>query len=346
MKYGDRIQATTSSTGTGTLTLGTVPNSFFDFTTHLGSGLFPVVIFGGVESEISLCSLSGSTLTRVKCIKSTNGNAFVNFSAGTKYVFLDYISEVLFAGTVQLKPLCRTVGLTNVTLSTLTDGASYNGLILATGDLILLTGQSTPTQNGIHQVTVSTPVRPIHYYTGDVAEAIVPVDGQLWLCDTPTAVIDTNNITFTRLSTNSPTSSTDNAITRFDGTNGKLQNSVVTVNDDGKVEGKASASAIYVTTGNGTINLDCGLYNYFDITANGNVTLTVSNASLNQPIFLRFRQDGTGSRTLTFFSGISWDGNVALSPVGTASHWSNYGFICRSLTGPVWDAFLLGQDFQ
>lgn len=353
MKYGDRIQVTTSSTGSSTLTLSSALDSYFDLTTLQGGGLIPVTIIHSVaannEAEVSLCSLSGSTLTRVKCVKSTNSNNFVNFSSGTKYVFIGLVAGINFPGLNQLKARCVVAELTtNKTLSDLVPSYVLNGVTLAAGDRVFLNAQSTASQNGVHVVQASgSPLRPLDFYTGDLAESLIPVGTALYVCTTPTAVIDTNSLTFSPVADLvGPTSSTDNAITRFDGTTGKLvQNSSVTIDDNGKVTGKASASTPYVTSGSGTINLDCALYNYFDITATGTVTLTISNVAHNQPIFVRLRQDGTGSRTINLFTGISWPDNAPPDLTLVASHWDNLIFICRSLTGPVFDGGWFGLDY-
>lgn len=353
MKYGDRIQVTTSSTGTGTLTLGSALDSFFALTTLQGGGLIPVTIVHATasnnEAEVSLCTLSGSTLTRVKCVKSTNSDAFVNFSSGTKYVFIGLSANINFPGLNLLKARC-VVGefTTNKTLSDLVPGYVLNGVTLAAGDRVFLNAQTTASQRGVHVVQSSgSPQRPFDFYTGDLAESLIPVGGSLYICTTPTAVIDTDSLTFSPISdVVGPTSSTDNAIVRFDGTTGKLvQDSALTVDDNGKVSSKASASNPYVTSGSGTINLDCANYNYFDITATGTVTLTVSNVVLNQPIFVRLRQDATGGRTINLFSGISWPDNTPPDLTITASHWDNLVFICRSATGPAWDGGWFGLNY-
>lgn len=354
MRYGDRIQVISSSTGAGTLTIsGTALESYFPFADAKGSGLFPVTIIHSVaandEAEVSLCSLSGTTLTREKCVQSTNANAFVNFSAGTKYVFINLSSVINFPGLNQLKARCvASEFTTNRALSILVPAYSLNGVALAANDRVFLNAQTDPKENGPWVIQSSgDPQRPLDFYTGDVAEAIVPVGNLLFVCTTPTAVIGTNNLTFSPSgNVIGPASSTDNALVRWDSTTGKLvKDSNIIVNNDGKVSGKASASASNVISTSGTVNLDLGLYNHFDVTASGgNVTLTVSNAVLNQVVFLRFRQEG--SRTLTFFGNISWDNNAPPTITTTADRWDNFCFICRNAAGPNWDGFILGQNHQ
>jgi hypothetical protein len=89
----DRVQQTTSSTGTGALLLdGTVTKML----TFLGAGFTDGDTFRGLienqasgvtEWEISICTYAAGAITRTTFLKSSTG-ATVNFSAGTKTVTL------------------------------------------------------------------------------------------------------------------------------------------------------------------------------------------------------------------------------------------------------------------
>jgi hypothetical protein len=90
MRIADRVKDTSTTTGTGSLTLsGTAPTGFQDFNTAFGtSEPFPYVIEGGAEWEVGIGYLSASTtLVRDTVFQSSNADALVNFSAGTKNVF-------------------------------------------------------------------------------------------------------------------------------------------------------------------------------------------------------------------------------------------------------------------
>lgn len=95
--YIDRVKDTTTTTGTGNVTLsGTAPTGFQDFNTTFGTQVrFPYVIDGGTgEWEVGLGYLSASTtLVRELVQSSSNAAALVNFSAGTKDVFCDVGGE-------------------------------------------------------------------------------------------------------------------------------------------------------------------------------------------------------------------------------------------------------------
>lgn len=97
-----RVKDTTTSTGTGTLTLsGTAPSGYRTFSSAVNnSEVFSYVIAhqSAAEWEEGLGYVStGTTLNRLAVLRSSNSNAAVNFSAGTKDVFITP-SELDIAG--------------------------------------------------------------------------------------------------------------------------------------------------------------------------------------------------------------------------------------------------------
>lgn len=92
MLYADRVRETTTSTGTGNLTLAGAATGFITCNTAFGVGStlqFEYVIssVGGSEWEVGVGHLSASTtLVRDTILASSNSGSAVNFSAGTKDV--------------------------------------------------------------------------------------------------------------------------------------------------------------------------------------------------------------------------------------------------------------------
>ena len=87
----DRIHETTTVTGTGTLTLLGAVIRKRGFSVLADATLVPYVIEGrdaSTEWEEGYGTKSGTTLTRTTVLFSSNANALVNFSAGTKDVYL------------------------------------------------------------------------------------------------------------------------------------------------------------------------------------------------------------------------------------------------------------------
>jgi hypothetical protein len=98
--YADRVKDTTTTTGTGDITLsGTAPTGFRSFNTGVGVGPvfgYAISSSGGAEFETGLGYLSGSTtLVRLRVFTSSNSNALVSLSAGTKDVFLTQIAATV-----------------------------------------------------------------------------------------------------------------------------------------------------------------------------------------------------------------------------------------------------------
>ena len=91
----DRIKETTTSTGTGTITLAGAVSGFQSFAAVGNANTTYYAIVGGTEWEVGLgtYTASGTTLARNTVLESSNSNALVNFSAGTKEVFVTYPAD-------------------------------------------------------------------------------------------------------------------------------------------------------------------------------------------------------------------------------------------------------------
>ena len=89
----DRVKETTTTTGTGAITLGGAATGFRAFSSVLANADTTFyTISGGSEGEVGLgtYATSGNTLTRTTVYASSNAGSAVNFSAGTKDVFITY----------------------------------------------------------------------------------------------------------------------------------------------------------------------------------------------------------------------------------------------------------------
>lgn len=96
--FYDRTKETTVTTGTGAITLAGAVSQFRAFSASYlnGSGNIPYVIVGqtGTEWESGNGTLvNATTFSRDRVVKSSNANALVNFSAGTKDVWVDIHEE-------------------------------------------------------------------------------------------------------------------------------------------------------------------------------------------------------------------------------------------------------------
>jgi hypothetical protein len=111
----DRVQETTTVTGTGTATLLGAVQDFQSFAAigNANTTYYTIAGQGTSEWEVGLGTYtsSGTTLARTTVLESSNAGSLVNFSAGTKNVFVTYPASqaVLLTGTQTL---------TNKTLTT------------------------------------------------------------------------------------------------------------------------------------------------------------------------------------------------------------------------------------
>jgi hypothetical protein len=92
----DRVQETTTTTGTGTVTLAGAVTGYQSFAV-IGNGnttFYTIADQGGANWEVGIGTYtsSGTTLARNTVLASSNSGSLVSFTAGTKTVFVTYPS--------------------------------------------------------------------------------------------------------------------------------------------------------------------------------------------------------------------------------------------------------------
>lgn len=92
-----------------------------------------------------------------------------------------------------------------------------------------------------------------------------------------------------------------------------------------------------------TATLDLSLSNqhYINMPA-GNITLALSNDTNNQIFLISIKQDTSGSRTVTWFAGISWTGGTVPTLTTTASKTDYFGFVRTGSS--TYAGFIIGQS--
>lgn len=91
-----------------------------------------------------------------------------------------------------------------------------------------------------------------------------------------------------------------------------------------------------------TFDLGTGAYRKHKVTLGGNRTLALSNVGTGQAFIIALTQDGSGSRTVTWFSTIRWADGSAPTLTTTANKRDVLGFI---QTGEnTYDGFVVGQN--
>lgn len=96
-------------------------------------------------------------------------------------------------------------------------------------------------------------------------------------------------------------------------------------------------------SGSGTVTLDMSVSDFHLLTLTGNPTLAVSNVGNIRLFSLILAQDATGSRTVTWFSGISWAGGSPPTLTATASKRDVFNFV--NLGGGAYLGSVAGQNY-
>ncbi len=159
----DRVRETSTTTGTGTVTLGGAYDGYQTFASAVadGSTVFYCIhnTSIGVEDEwevgLGTFTLSGTTLSRTTIYSSSNSGSAVNFSAGTKEVFLTYPSEKAVYEDASGKVTATSFGAITADSVALTTG-TISGTPTNSTDIVNKTYVDTLVSSGVH---FHTPVR-------------------------------------------------------------------------------------------------------------------------------------------------------------------------------------------
>ena len=87
----DRVKETTTTTGTGTLSLAGAATGFETFSGALGNTnttYYAIASQNSGDFEVGIGTVGAGTLSRDTVISSSNSDALVNFTSGTKDVFV------------------------------------------------------------------------------------------------------------------------------------------------------------------------------------------------------------------------------------------------------------------
>jgi uncharacterized delta-60 repeat protein len=264
----DRVRETTSTTGTGTLTLDGAATGFRSFTGAFGNGVSVYyVIVGGAEWEIGIGTTGAGTLARNTVLASSAGGTTpVAFSAGVKDVFntapaaglvlVGQLASANTANTVVLRDGSGDFAAGNVTSSALKLPGATSGTVTVQAAAAAGTWTLTlPTTDGDAGQVLTTDGSGVATWTAVggqfTDESITPTAG------TPYAVgaTDVNK----RLVMNS---TTGEPIVNF------LSANTTSIATGSRVQLAAFGRLVYLNAFVDTVPLNTG----FNPNANGNVT--------------------------------------------------------------------------
>ena len=146
----DRVKETTTTTGTGTVTLGGAATGFQSFSA-IGNGnntYYTIAGQGTSEWEVGIGTYtsSGTTLSRDTVLSSSAGGSKVSFSAGTKDVFVTYpagYTANAVGGGVGAILLTASTVTANATLATGQNGFSVGPVTTANGVTVTIASGQT-----------------------------------------------------------------------------------------------------------------------------------------------------------------------------------------------------------
>ncbi len=131
----DRVLETTTSTGSGTITLAGAKQGYQSFAA-VGDGnqtYYTIASQSEWEVGIGTYTASGTTLSRDTVLSSSAGGGKVGFSAGTKDVFVTYPSEKSVVNNVLVNETTTSVAYN---IGTGTNGLSVGPMTITPGSSI------------------------------------------------------------------------------------------------------------------------------------------------------------------------------------------------------------------
>ena len=141
----DRVKETTSTTGTGTVTLSGAQLGFQSFSSGIGaSNSTYYTIALGNEWEVGIGSLTNATtFTRDSVISSSNASSLVSFSAGVKDIFCALPAEYTPSPSMLAQAFVNTHATTITQDQTIQSGVlagpvTITGTQTITGTLVII----------------------------------------------------------------------------------------------------------------------------------------------------------------------------------------------------------------
>lgn len=143
----DRVRETSTTTGTGTLTLDGAVSGFQTFSTAIGNtNTCYYTITLGADWEVGLGTVAAGTLARTTILKSSNAGSAVNFGAGIKDVFATYPGDKAVykdsAGDVVGLKIGTNVQAWDADLDTWAGKTAPSGTVVGTSDTQTLSAKT------------------------------------------------------------------------------------------------------------------------------------------------------------------------------------------------------------
>ena len=130
---------------------------------------------------------------------------------------------------------------------------------------------------------------------------------------------------------------------KIDGTSVKFVGTSLKIDAIAEMGAVVQTVTSYTPDAAATATLDLSLGNIHSITMPaGNITIAVSNETAGQCFLVEITQDGTGSRTVNWFTTIRWAGGGAPTLTTTGSKTDVFGF--RVTSADNYLGYVVGQN--
>jgi hypothetical protein len=241
-----------------------------------------------------------------------------------------------FAGATSAIPLAQldsnfatTITLGNTAIQLGNTVSTLNNMTFANVTINSVSTPITAAQGGTGLVTITANGVMVGNGTGSITTVspgtsgnVLTSNGTVWVSQAPAAA--TGNVTLgnTTISLGGTASNVGNLT---------LLNTTVTDYTETPYTANSS-TAITIALTNGTFQI---------ITLTGNATITMPTATSGKSFILLLKQDGTGSRTVTW-STVKWPANTAPTITSTASKQEIYSFFAD---GTNWYGTTVGQNY-
>ena len=212
----DRVRETTTTTGTGTVTLGGAVTGFQSFSAigNANNTYYAIAGQGTAEWEVGIgtYTASGTTLSRDTVLASSNAGSLVVFSAGTKDVFCDYpAGRAAYLDTTGNVLAVPTLDATNIDVTNVRalDGtaafsiANTTGVVSIDDTKFLLQDETDNTKKALFQLSGITTATTRTYTLPNLTGALATI-GTLTQTFTGTTTFSASTVTVGS-STNSST---------------------------------------------------------------------------------------------------------------------------------------------
>lgn len=153
----NRVQETTLTSGTGTLTLEGAVTGYRSFNSafSMSDVVFYTIDDGAGNWEIGQGTVGSGALTRNTVIHSSNANALVNFSSGTKRVFCSAPTQVFLPDMTPANGRVLSSNGTTALWSSAINGVSLGNTTPASGAFTTLSASSTVSGAGVTALMAS-----------------------------------------------------------------------------------------------------------------------------------------------------------------------------------------------